>query len=170
MCGYPPRDFLEFDDFLDRCMNSINRIAQASIGITTIIGGPARNPKVEGKNLYNAAFVLRDGKIADEHYKALLPTYDVFDEYRYFEPSKDFHVVEISGKKIALTICEDLWDIEDDLMYTLWYEWRIEKSRRRDYDQYCSITVQLFSRRKAKRSNATQRCKIWNAVGFVFST
>jgi NAD+ synthase (glutamine-hydrolysing) len=120
VCGYPPRDFLEFDDFIEQSLASIRKIAEASQGITTIVGGPARNPRVEGKNLFNAAYVLRDGKIESEHHKALLPNYDVFDEYRYFEPAREFTVATIAGKKVALPICEDVWDIEDDLMYTIW--------------------------------------------------
>lgn len=120
VCGYPPRDFLEFDDFIEQTLASIQTIADASIGITTIVGGPARNPHVEGKNLFNAAYVLRDGKIQSEHHKALLPNYDVFDEYRYFEPAREFTVAEIAGVKVALPICEDVWDVEDDLMYTIW--------------------------------------------------
>jgi len=120
VCGYPPRDFLEFDDFLSLCMQSIQEIASAAQGITVIVGAPAHNPNVEGKNLFNAAYVLSNGKTQSVHHKALLPTYDVFDEYRYFEPAKSFSVAEIGGKKIAITICEDLWDVEDDLMYTLW--------------------------------------------------
>lgn len=120
VCGYPPRDFLEFDDFIEQTLASIRTIAEASQGITTIVGGPARNPRVEGKNLFNAAYVLRDGKIESEHHKALLPNYDVFDEYRYFEPGREFQVATIAGKKVALPICEDVWDIEEDLMYTIW--------------------------------------------------
>ncbi len=120
VCGYPPRDFLEFDDFIEQTLASIRKIAEASQGITTIVGGPARNPRVEGKNLFNAAYVLRDGKIQSEHHKALLPNYDVFDEYRYFEPAREFIVAEIAGVKVALPICEDVWDIEEDLMYTIW--------------------------------------------------
>jgi NAD+ synthase (glutamine-hydrolysing) len=120
VCGYPPRDFLEFSDFISRCENAVEEIASACIGIAAIVGAPAKNPKVEGKNLFNAAYVLENGKIKSVHHKGLLPNYDVFDEYRYFEPAKEFHVAEICGKKIALTICEDLWDVEDDLMYTQW--------------------------------------------------
>jgi NAD+ synthase (glutamine-hydrolysing) len=125
VCGYPPKDFLEFSDFINRSKDAVNEIASVCVGISAIVGAPALNPRVEGKNLFNAAYVLCDGKIQSVHHKALLPTYDVFDEYRYFEPAKEFHVAEIfpkgqGGKKIALTICEDLWDVEDDLMYTLW--------------------------------------------------
>lgn len=120
VCGYPPRDFLEFSDFIRRCENAVKEIASVCEGVTAIVGAPAVNTRVEGKNLFNAAYVLEDGKIKSVHHKGLLPNYDVFDEYRYFEPAREFHVAEIGGKKIALTVCEDLWDIEEDLMYTRW--------------------------------------------------
>lgn len=117
ICAYPPRDFLEFNDFISKCYRSAGRIADECKGIAAIIGLPVVNKKPEGKNLFNAALLLKDGKIADEVHKALLPTYDIFDEYRYFEPSSQFHCIEINGVKIALTVCEDLWNVEDDPMY-----------------------------------------------------
>jgi NAD+ synthase (glutamine-hydrolysing) len=121
VCGYPPLDFLEFDDFIERCLQAINEIAQSCVGIAAIIGSPDINPKTEGKNLFNAAFFLADGKVKQAIHKTLLPTYDVFDEYRYFEPNHNiFKCVDYKGVRIALTICEDLWDIEEDKMYTNW--------------------------------------------------
>ncbi|CAN5652934.1 NAD+ synthase [soil metagenome] len=115
--GYPPRDFLEFKDFINRCKKAAEEIAAVCTDITAIVGCPTINPKPEGKNLYNSAFICADGKITDVIHKALLPNYDIFDEYRYFEPNRNFHCIEVNGKKIALTICEDLWNVEDDPMY-----------------------------------------------------
>jgi len=115
--GYPPRDFLEFRDFIDRCRKSTEEIASVCTGITAIVGCPSINPTVEGKNLFNSAFVCSEGKITDVVHKSLLPNYDIFDEYRYFEPNRSFHCIQVDGKKIALTICEDLWNVEDDPMY-----------------------------------------------------
>ena len=119
ICGYPAWDFLEFDDFINRCEASIREIAGHCKGIAAIIGGPSRNPVPEGKNLYNSAFFLNDGKVEKLIHKTLLPTYDVFDEYRYFEPNTAFACIEYMGKKIAVTICEDLWNLDDDPMYTI---------------------------------------------------
>ncbi len=117
VCGYPPLDFLDFSHFTDRCMESIHKIASHCKNITAIVGSPSFNPVLEGKNLFNSAFVLENGLIKQVVHKTLLPTYDVFDEYRYFEPNNIFKPVEIKGVKIALTICEDLWNEEVDPMY-----------------------------------------------------
>jgi NAD+ synthase (glutamine-hydrolysing) len=115
VCGYPPRDFLEFEDFIKRCEYSVQEIAKVCDGISAIVGAPIRNSDVSGKGLYNAAFVLEKGSVKQVIRKALLPNYDIFDEYRYFEPARTFEVVELGGIRIALTICEDLWNIEDPL-------------------------------------------------------
>ena len=88
VCGYPPRDFLEFPDFVRRCHSVLDKIKAVSEGIGVVVGCPTVNPQVEGKDLFNSAFFLADGKILQRTDKALLPTYDVFDEYRYFEPAK----------------------------------------------------------------------------------
>jgi len=116
--GYPPRDFLEFDDYIDRCWASIESIAQKTENIAVIIGSPTRNKNIKGKRLYNSAVFICNKKIVSIHHKGLLPTYDIFDEYRYFEPSTDFKIIEYKGKKIALTICEDLWNVGDNPLYT----------------------------------------------------
>lgn len=117
VCGYPPRDFLEFNDFIRLCNEAVETIAQHCIDIAAIVGAPAINPQVEGKDLFNAAWYLSDGKISAIRNKTLLPTYDVFDEYRYFEPNRNFDIITCAGKKIALTICEDLWNINHNPLY-----------------------------------------------------
>ena len=111
VCGYPPRDFLEFDDFINRCQMSINDITAHTEGIAVVVGCPIKNPKIEGKDLFNAAYFIADKKIIHVTHKTLLPTYDVFDEYRYFEPNEIFECVTYKGKKIAVTICEDIWNV-----------------------------------------------------------
>lgn len=117
--GYPPRDFLEFDDFLQRVQRSLEEIATHCTGIAAIVGAPSVNPDPKGKNLHNSAFYLADGAIRQVVNKTLLPTYDIFDEYRYFEPNKVFNCIVHNGEKIAVVVCEDSWDIEDDPMYTI---------------------------------------------------
>ncbi|HEX8460907.1 MAG TPA: NAD+ synthase [Segetibacter sp.] len=117
ICGYPPRDFLEFNDFIDKCYEAIHTIKQHADSIGVLIGSPARNPITEGKDLFNAAFLLHEKEIKGEVHKTLLPTYDVFDEYRYFEPAFEWKVLEFKGKKLAVTICEDIWNINDNPLY-----------------------------------------------------
>jgi NAD+ synthase (glutamine-hydrolysing) len=117
VCGYPPRDFLEFNDFIDKCHEAIDAIKQHADTIGVLVGSPAKNPVVEGKDLFNAAYLLYEKEIKGEVHKTLLPTYDVFDEYRYFEPAFEWHVLEFKGKRLAVTICEDIWNINDNPLY-----------------------------------------------------
>jgi len=99
---------------------TIEKLAKAAQGIAVIVGSPTRNPQAEGKDLYNSAYFLADGKVQHVQHKTLLPTYDVFDEYRYFEPNTVFEPVEYKGKKIALTVCEDIWNIgNENPLYTV---------------------------------------------------
>jgi NAD+ synthase (glutamine-hydrolysing) len=117
ICGYPPRDFLEFNDFIDKCYKAIDEIKQHADTIGVLVGSPARNSIAEGKDLFNAAFLLYEKEIKGEVHKTLLPTYDVFDEYRYFEPAFDWHILQFKGNRLAVTICEDIWNIDDNPLY-----------------------------------------------------
>lgn len=120
VCGYPSRDFLEFDHYIQLCESSVLEIAAHTKNIAAVVGAPARNPVKEGKDLYNAAYFLYDGKIQQVIHKTLLPTYDVFDEYRYFEPNKEFKTVQFKEQKIAVTVCEDIWNVgNDNPLYTV---------------------------------------------------
>ena len=110
VCGYPPYDFLERKEFVESCENMINEISVYCKGIAAVVGAPSINPESKGKNLFNSAYFLADGGVKAVTHKTLLPNYDVFDEYRYFEPNSKFELVEYNGKKIAVTVCEDLWD------------------------------------------------------------
>src|SRR5262245_10471643 len=94
ICGYPPRDFLEFRDFIDKCYESLDQISQHTDDIGVLVGCPARNLQSDGKDLFNAVFLLHERQIKSEIHKTLLPNYDVFDEYRYFEPAFEWKVIE----------------------------------------------------------------------------
>ena len=118
--GYPPRDFLDFADFIDRAETAINQLALAAKGIAIVAGSPCRNPQPQGKDLYNAAFFMADGEVKAVQHKTLLPNYDIFDEYRYFEPASSWQIVEYQGKRLAITICEDLWNVgNENPLYTI---------------------------------------------------
>lgn len=108
--GYYPHDLLEKKEFIRRAEETVLKIAGSCNGIAAVVGAPRINENDQGKTLYNSAFFLAEGKIQSIHNKTLLPTYDIFDEYRHFEPNSDFHLVEFNGERIAVTICEDLWD------------------------------------------------------------
>ena len=115
--GYPSRDFLEFEEFIGLCDKAAKDIAAHCNTIACIIGLPTPNHKPEGKDLNNSAYFIENGVVKAIVNKALLPNYDVFDEYRYFEPSTDFNCVDFKGRRIALTICEDLWNTIENPLY-----------------------------------------------------
>jgi NAD+ synthase (glutamine-hydrolysing) len=117
VCGYAPKDFLEFDDFISKCYKAIDEIKEHADTIGVLVGAPDRNPVKEGKDLFNAAYFLYKKKIKGIAHKTCLPNYDVFDEYRYFEPAYDWKVIEFKGKRLAVTICEDIWNLGDNPMY-----------------------------------------------------
>lgn len=117
--GYPPRDFLEFDDFIERCWKATEEVAKACVDIAAVVGLPTKNKAATGKALYNSAAFLSDGKISDVLHKSLLPTYDIFDEYRYFESNTEFHCVDYKGKRLAISVCEDIWNIGVDDLYSI---------------------------------------------------
>ncbi|MDX2133674.1 MAG: NAD+ synthase [Saprospiraceae bacterium] len=120
VCGYPPRDFLEFDDFIRRTRESIDVLRNLSQNIAIAVGAPTRNPDPEGKDLYNSLYFLHDGMVQAVQHKTLLPTYDIFDEYRYFEPARHHHTVGFKGKRLALTVCEDIWNVgNENPLYTI---------------------------------------------------
>ena len=117
VCGYPPRDFLEFKDFINQVEDTVALLAEQSNDIGILVGAPTRNPQVEGKDLLNSAILLYNGKVHGMAHKSLLPNYDIFDEYRYFEPAYNWNVIEFKGKRIAVTICEDIWNLGDNPLY-----------------------------------------------------
>ncbi len=111
--GYPPRDLLLKPSVIDHCAEAVQRLAQRCTGIAAIIGYPQLSDQSTGRYLYNAAAFCCDGRIVHRRVKSLLPTYDVFDETRYFEPAPDAQAhqpIEYDGIKLGITICEDLWN------------------------------------------------------------
>lgn len=117
VCGYAPRDFLEFEDFINKSYAAIDVIRQHADSIGVLVGAPDRNPEREGKDLFNAAFLLYEKEIKSITHKTCLPNYDVFDEYRYFEPAYEWSIMEFKGKRLAVTICEDIWNLGDNPLY-----------------------------------------------------
>jgi NAD+ synthase (glutamine-hydrolysing) len=112
LTGYPPRDLLEKQSFLDRTEEHLEQLAADSAGLNTAIicGTVTTTAVATGKHIFNSAAVLERGRVAFRQNKMLLPTYDVFDETRYFQPADKQFPIEIRGAKTALTICEDVWN------------------------------------------------------------
>ena len=110
ICGYPPRDLLEKPAFVARMQQVVQEVASANPDITIVTGFASPAAVETGKLVMNSAAVLRDGKVQFIQSKMLLPTYDVFDELRYFDPASSQRVLPYCGKKLALTICEDAWN------------------------------------------------------------
>ena len=112
LTGYPPRDLLLYPAFMEKTEQAVQYLAEqiADTGVALVLGSPGKNPRVSGKPLHNQALFLYEGKVLHKYSKRLLPTYDVFDESRYFEPGTEPCVVLFKGHQIALTICEDIWN------------------------------------------------------------
>ena len=117
VCGYAPRDFLEFEDFINKSYQAIDIIKQHADTIGVLVGAPDRNPVKEGKDLFNAAYLLYGKEVKAIAHKTCLPNYDVFDEYRYFEPAYEWSIMEFKGKRLAVTICEDIWNLGNNPLY-----------------------------------------------------
>jgi NAD+ synthetase len=113
LCGYPPRDLLQREDFVEANLTALAETAGQTGAVPLCVGFVDRNSERPGRALRNSAAVLQNGKIIWRTTKSLLPTYDVFDEDRYFEPAKNIAPFEFNGRKLGITICEDIWNDED---------------------------------------------------------
>ncbi len=168
VCGYPPLDLLDYREFINQCDSTVNEIAEHCVGIAAIIGAPRINPHSSGKMLLNSAFFLYDGQIQQIQDKTLLPTYDIFDEYRYFEPNKHFEIIQFKGKRIALTVCEDLWDEQPAQgvfsRNKLYNKSPMEKLRESNPDMLINIAASPFSYSKiwGKKNIFIQKAKNYN--------
>ncbi len=120
--GYPPKDLLLKPQFVRANEAAVADIASRVRGIDVLVGYAARNETGHGRALYNAAALLRDGSVVGTSHKSLLPTYDVFDESRYFEPAGEPSVMSSRGRRLGVTICEDLWNDESFIGRRLYSE------------------------------------------------
>lgn len=162
VCGYPPLDLLEQKSFIEKSQKAINNIALHADKITVIIGAPSINNSTEGKKLYNSAYVLQNQQITNILHKSLLPTYDIFDEYRYFEPNTTPETIEIKGHTIAVTICEDLWDeqpVDQPFAQSRLYKMApMNKLKDENPELIINIAASPFSyNQEEKRKNILQR-------------
>ena len=154
--GYPPRDFLEFDDFIEQADGVVQRLAEAADGIAIIVGSPSVNPVVEGKDLYNSAYFLANGRVQQVQHKTLLPTYDIFDENRYFEAAHEWKVVRYRDKTIAMVVCEDSWNVGNE--NPLYRINPMDKMMEQSPDLIVNISASPFS-----YSHAAERVRVMQA-------
>ena len=161
--GYPPHDLLEHKDFIDKCKEATETIAHECTGIAAIVGAPVINQGNSGKKLFNSALLLKDGKISEIINKSLLPTYDIFDEYRYFEPSTDFRLITLNGVRMAVTICEDLWDeqgFENEFSSSRMYQISpMDRLAELNPDVIINISASPFSANRSEMKNIIFREK-----------
>ncbi len=147
--GYPPRDLLTQDRFVDANLALLGRVAALSTGtLAILIGFVDRNPAGVGKPLFNAAALCRHGRVVERRYKCLLPTYDVFDEDRYFEPGPRPTPVDLDGVRIGVTICEDVWNDRDFWPTRLYHRDPVEDLAAGGVDLFINISASPFTLRK----------------------
>jgi len=118
LCGYPPEDLLLHKEFVLAGEEALGKIVPATKGLMAVVGLVRRNLAQGEKSLLNSAAILQDGKVVGFQDKALLPTYDVFSERRYFEPGQEFRVWEWKGKRVGVLICEDIWEHSNQVGFT----------------------------------------------------
>jgi NAD+ synthase (glutamine-hydrolysing) len=148
--GYPPRDLLDRKFFVDATLEVRDALAAMTGETTLIFGCPVRNTLWCGKPLRNAAIVARNGKIILEQHKNLLPTYDVFDELRYFEPAQEVSLVEIAGKKVGVSICEDYWYDDEIFEKKLYCRNPVEELARQGAEVLLNISASPFNAGKRR--------------------
>jgi len=145
LTGYPPRDLLDRATFIDATLALRDELAAMTGDTTLIFGCPIRNPEWCGKPLHNAAIIARNGKILLEQPKTLLPTYDVFDELRYFEPGETVKIVEIAGKRTGVVICEDFWFDDEIAGKKLYCRNAVDELARQGAEVFLNISASPFN-------------------------
>ena len=168
--GYPPQDLLDRPDFIDEVEDAVAYLAtHAPPGLGLLVGAPVRNPDGAGKRLYNAALLIEGGRVVDAAYKTLLPTYDVFDEYRYFEPCLDRRVVTFRGLRLGLHLCEDMWNNEEQAPYHLYATNPIDELAALGIDLFVNISASPFALGKPEeRTLLIQESCREHGVPFVY--
>jgi NAD+ synthetase len=150
LTGYPPLDLLDKRSFIDEVISYNHKVAEHSKNIGVIFGSVTRIEDEIGTNIFNSAIVCFDGEIKSIHRKSLLPNYDVFDEVRYFEPSRDIHLLEFRDSKFGVTICEDAWNDKDFWVHRLYEFDPVEENVKLGAEIIINISASPFSIGKEK--------------------
>lgn len=151
--GYPPKDLVEYPWFIEKNLKMLEEVVASSKGIGVIVGYIDMRYDNVGKDRFNAAALIDDGKIVSRHFKSLLPTYDVFDEGRYFEPAKEVRVAEFRSRRLGITICEDIWNDELYWRHRLYEFDPVEELAQQGFDLLINISASPFclGKRRTKR-------------------
>lgn len=145
LSGYPPEDFLLLPHFLDAIERALQSIIQECKQIAAVVGLPRRNIDQKEKSIYNSAAIIQNQTLIGFQDKALLPTYDVFDERRYFEPASSVRLWQIQGKNVAVTICEDIWQHSESLKYAIYRRDPVEEIRAYQPDLLLNLSASPFN-------------------------
>ena len=164
--GYPPRDLLRHDRFVDLNLAQLDRLAALTAGGPAVLTGFVdRNPRPTGKRLHNAVALCENGQVTARRYKSLLPTYDVFDEDRYFEPAQGVEPIVFGGRRLGVTICEDVWNDRDFWPSRLYHRDPVEELADQQVDLFINISASPFTadksdlrRRMIRQEAIAHRC------------
>ncbi len=149
-CGYNPEDLFFEKGFLERQERALEEIVEASSGISVIVGAVRENLQLPGKPLCNSAAIIEDGTLIGFQDKCLLPTYDVFDEWRYFEPAKSERIWQLGNARIGITICEDIWPAFDAFLENRYKDDPLECFIPNKIDLLINISASPYSYGKIK--------------------
>lgn len=161
LTGYPPEDFLLLPHFISALTHPLSQIQEASKDIIVIVGTPRQSSGLTEKHLYNSAAIFSDGELLGYQDKTLLPTYDVFTERRYFDPSTSMNVWDIRDKKIGITICEDIWQHSGLVKSTSYLRDPVNEliSEKPDFVLNLSASPYSFSKNKVRLSVCANAAK-----------
>ena len=148
--GYPPRDLLDRDIFIKAAGEVCDALVKSTGATSLLFGCITRNRSWCGKPLHNSAILARDGRLVLEQHKSLLPTYDVFDELRYFEPATAVQVAEIAGQRVGISICEDFWFDDEILGTKLYCQNPVDQLARQGAEIFLNISASPFNAGKRK--------------------
>ena len=163
--GYPPKDLLEKPAFIMENLKQLDRLASQITGIPILCGYVDKNPKKTGKSLTNSVGLIAEGRVRKKGGKRLLPTYDVFDETRYFEPAKESLIFQLEDKKVGVTVCEDIWNVGDVVGVPVYETDPVAELHESGVDIFVNISASPYSLNKGPL-----RLRILKALSVKYDT
>lgn len=168
--GYPPRDLLRHERFVDRNLEVLDQLAALTAdGPAALVGFVDRNTSLPGKALHNAVALCAGGRVVARRYKSLLPSYDVFDEDRYFEPAREVEPIAFGSVRLGVTICEDVWNDRDFWPVRLYRRDPVEELARQQVDLFINISASPFALEKsALRRRLVRQAAVTHGRYFLY--